>query len=314
VPNAGGAYVMRELSAVKDTPELLCRLEPALQRIDSDANVKGTVTRHIDPLLASLPPGCALTGEAIERLKLPADEEAYLVIEQWRRSHPAAFARAAQANLTETLERLVREASQRKSDVWPFWLDSVGAVVPVAGARSGEDAPIEVGRWVSGRKQRLPEIADFGLTPEGAYGLSSEYVQVTFHSRKWQAVRPFPEQADADVLFWEKRSSSGTSQWRISDTMALEDVPSNVLQGLRTFFSTRTFEESGSGKALYQCANRFRLAVMAEHERRLGINEAAVADIVARWCSGEGQVGELDHGVLNAARQALVPPTDAPTI
>jgi hypothetical protein len=299
---------MKPLGPLEGTPELLQQLEPALRRLDGDSNIRGSVALHVEDLLQRLPPGCALTGATIEEMALSPEQEAYLVVEQWRRSHPTVFAKVGQENLAKTLESLVAEAGQRYSDIWPYWLDSIGTVVPVAGARSGEAVLLEVGRWGAQTIERQLELVDFGLIPTGSCGLSRSYVRVNFRSRTLGVPAPSQAAADVDVLFWEHRSPAGSSEWRVSDNVTLEHIPSNLLQALRTFVSMRYLEERSSDH-LDECARRFKAAVNAEHQRRLGMSEAAVDDIIEKWRCGESQVGKLDHDALNAASLMLKAPS-----
>jgi hypothetical protein len=85
------AVGLHDLNRLRTTDALIDFLAPRLQRLRDDANLKGSVTQHLDPFLAKLPRGVTLTTTEIEKLGIDDLEAAYLLFHFWRKESPGVF-------------------------------------------------------------------------------------------------------------------------------------------------------------------------------------------------------------------------------
>jgi hypothetical protein len=120
---------------LRTSEQLIELLAPRLDAIAADANLRGSVRRRMDPLLAALPREVVLTGRACDRLHLDQHELAYVLHDSWRRASPEALLIGGFRGRGQGFARIFTEArsfaAEQEQFFEPHWLGAKGTFAVV---------------------------------------------------------------------------------------------------------------------------------------------------------------------------------------
>jgi hypothetical protein len=183
-----------KLGEVRTGAELIALIAPKLDEIAADPNIQGTVQLRIDPLLASLPKGAALTAKGVESLKLDGHELAYLQFRTWKSIHSGEINQGIKhhESFAEILQAAL-DITNRDGEFVPFWLRGQREFVHSTAAFGdylsssfvGEDGPVRLGDVLKMSRPKFTDIrntiiqlsaqAEFAGQPE-----SNQRIDLTF--------------------------------------------------------------------------------------------------------------------------------------